>query len=120
MKQKLLIPLMGDNIAPRFDLSTEAVIITSFDHDGIGNEEKMLVFSEGSAEKLCHLILTEGAKVVICGGIEEEYYRYLTWKKIKVFDSVIGSWKLATEHFRKGILKPGAILDQKQLNKIIT
>lgn len=111
MRQKILIPLMGNYIAPRFDLTTEAVII-SFDQKGIEDEEKMLVFSQISAEELCHLILTEGIKIVICSGIEEEYYHYLTWKKIEVFDSVIGPWKLATESFRKGTLKAGTILQE--------
>lgn len=110
MRQKLLIPLMGDHIAPRFDLATEAIII-SFDQEWNENEEKILVFSQASAEDLCHLILTEGVKIVICSGIEEEYYHYLTWKKIKIFDSVIGLWKNATEQFRKGNLIVGTILD---------
>ncbi len=116
MRQKILIPLMGNDIAPRFDLTTEAVII-AFDRKGIENEEKMLVFSQASAEKLCHLILTEGIKVVICSGIEEEYHHYLTWKKIKVFDSVIGPWKQAIDYFVKGILTAGIILDQKPSKK---
>jgi len=109
MRQKLLIPLMGDDIAPRFDLATEAVII-SFDPEWNEEEEKILVFSQASAEDLCHLILTEGIKVVICSAIEEEYYHYLTWKKIKIFDSVIGIWKKATESFKEGTLTAGTIL----------
>jgi len=112
MRQRLLIPLLGNDIAPRFDLATEAVIV-SFDKNGIEKEEKMLVFSLGSSEDLCHLILMEEIKVVICSGIEEEYYHYLTWKKIKVIDSVIGPWKKATEYFRKGFLIAGTILNQK-------
>lgn len=109
MTQKILIPLYKNDVAPRFDLATE-ILITSAD-DGIGREtEKIIVLPQASAEKLCHLVLTEGIQVVICGGIEEEYYHYLIWKKVTVLDSVIGSWESALASYQKGQLHAGSIL----------
>ena len=63
-----------------------------------------------SADLLCHLIITEGVQVVICGGIAEDFYQYLIWKKIEVIDSVIGPSEIALKRFKEGKLKPGEIL----------
>jgi hypothetical protein len=56
-----------------------------------------MVLPQASAEKLCHMIITEDIQAVICGGIEEEYYDYLCWKRIDVMDSVIGRSAMALE-----------------------
>ncbi|WP_208022664.1 NifB/NifX family molybdenum-iron cluster-binding protein [Desulfonema ishimotonii] len=107
--KKILIPLYGNDVAPRFDLATEVLIITT-DDAGEGREEKIVVMPQASAEQLCHLVLTEGIGVVICGGIEEEYYQYLTWKRVGVFDSVVGPWERVFERFCKNELRTGSIL----------
>lgn len=112
MQHKILIPLYGSEVAPRFDLTTEAVIVT------IGEqrqklEERLVVLPQVSAEKLCHLILTEGVKTVICCGIEEEYYQYLVWKRIEVLDSIIGPWEAAIEMYISSSLSPGDILSNE-------
>ncbi|MBT4091629.1 MAG: dinitrogenase iron-molybdenum cofactor biosynthesis protein [Deltaproteobacteria bacterium] len=104
MRQKILIPLFGNEVSPRFDLAKEVLII-SLDKKNEEREEKTLVLSQTSAEQLCHLILTEGVQVVICGGIEEEHFHYLTWKKVQVFDSIMGDWKKAFDSFNKGNLQ---------------
>jgi len=113
MPEKILIPLHGNDVAPRFDLATE-VLITVRDEKIADKEEKIVVLSRASAEKLCHLILTEEVDVVICSGIEEEYYQYLTWKKVRVIDSVIGSWEIVLKNFYEGTLRAGDILFDKQ------
>jgi len=107
--KKVLIPLYGDDVAPRFDLATEAMI-TFGGETREYREEKIVVLTQSSPEKLCHLVLTEGIDVVICSGIEEEYYQYLAWKRVQVFDSVIGSWKSVLERFYQGMLQSGDIL----------
>ncbi len=94
MRKKIIIPLFGNEVAPRFDLATEVLVI-SLELQSGEREEKTMVLPQASSEQLCHLALTEGAQVVICGGIEEEYFRYLVWKKIQVFDSMMGSWESA-------------------------
>ena len=105
MSQRILIPLYGNDVAPRFDLATEVVITRRGER-----EKKIVVLSQASAEQLCHLILTEGVDVVICNGIEEEFHQFLSWKKVQVLDAVIGPWQTVLERFLKGSLKPGDIL----------
>jgi predicted Fe-Mo cluster-binding NifX family protein len=109
MMKKALIALHGNDVAPRFDLATE-VMIASFAPDGSVEEDNIVVLPQASAEKLCHMILTEDIQTVVCGGIEEEYYQYLTWKRVKVLDSVMGPYELALERLREGVLQPGDIL----------
>ncbi|NNG00333.1 MAG: dinitrogenase iron-molybdenum cofactor biosynthesis protein [Desulfobacteraceae bacterium] len=109
MKPKILIPLYGSQVAPRFDLSTE-VIVVNLGETLPGKREKILVLPHASPDELCRLILTEKVDVVICGGIEEEYFQYLSWKRVQVIDSVIGSSKSAIQHYRNGKLLAGAIL----------
>jgi len=109
MTDKILIPLFEDDIAPRFDLATE-VLITKGRRMQPDAEEKIIVLPQASAEQLCHLILTEDIRVVICGGIEEEYYRYLTWKKVTVLDSIMGPWRQALDRFFLNRLAAGTNL----------
>jgi hypothetical protein len=107
--QKLLITLTEYVVAPRFDLATEVFISAAGTGQSAG-DGKTLVLAHPSAEDLCQLILDESIEVVICGGIEKEFYDYLTWKEIVVVDSVSGPWERALELFRRGRLKPGDIL----------
>lgn len=109
MGTKTLICLYGNDIAPRFDLTTEVLIVT-MGPDGAIEEERTLVLPQASPEKLCHMILTEDVKTVICGGIEEEYHQYLTWKRVSVIDSVIGPCGQVLERLAKGSLRAGDIL----------
>jgi predicted Fe-Mo cluster-binding NifX family protein len=106
---KILVTISENDIAPRFDLATE-VLITSIREDGSDEKTRTVVLAHASAEDLCQLILGEGVNVVICGGIEEEYFDYLSWKKVQVIDSVMGPWESSLEAFRSGRLKPGSIL----------
>lgn len=101
--------MYGNDVAPRFDLATE-VLIVSIGADDVVEDERTVVLPHASAEDLCHLILTENIGVVICGGIEEEYYRYLKWKKVTVLDSVMGPFDRVLERFEEGRLREGNIL----------
>jgi len=109
MASKVLVTLYGNDVAPRFDLATE-VLIASVDDEGVVREEKTMVLPQASAEKLCHMVLTEEVKAVICGGIEQEYYDYLTWKRVEVIESVVGLYNSVLEKFARGELKSGDIL----------
>jgi predicted Fe-Mo cluster-binding NifX family protein len=106
---KMLIPLHEEEVAPRFDLATE-VLIAELDDECNPVEVKNIVLPQASAEDLCQLILHEGISLVVCGGIEEEYYQYLTWKKIRVIDSIIGHHEQVVRCFKDGTLVEGAIL----------
>ena len=112
MNEKLLVTLWRDQVAPRFDLTSEVLIATL---DAIGEvlHSKTVVLPTVSPEDLCHMVLTERITTVICGGIEEEYFQYLTWKKVKVIDSVIAPYEQALEFARDGRLEPGAILSRE-------
>ncbi len=105
--RKIIIPLSGENVSPRFDLATEVVIV---EINGRQRNDRMIMLPSASSERLCQLILTEGADTVVCGGIEDEYYQYLTWKKIDVFDSVAGPWEAAVSRLVDGSLSSGEIL----------
>lgn len=114
MIKKILIPLFLDEVAPRFDLATEALIITT-SRDLRVEEERTVVLPQASSEKLCHLIITENISTVICGAIEEEYYQFLKWKKIAIYDSVAGPLKEAFARFKDQNLKPGDILWTREI-----
>lgn len=108
---KILMTTRGDFISPRFDLSSEVIIATCYDQQLL-EEPHSLILSNVSAELLCDLILKEKINVVVCGGIEEEHYQFLIWKKIKVFDYVIGPHadilRLAMANsLRSGTIFPG-------------
>jgi len=109
MSTKILIPLHDNDVAPRFDLATEALIVSGIGKSG-SRDKRMVVLPRASADQLCHLIITEGIHTVICSGIEDDYYQYLTWKRIEVIDSVIGSSQSALARFIEGTLKPGDIV----------
>ncbi len=101
---KLLVAITGKEVAPRFDLVTEVCIVES------GSEPRIILLPTSSGEELCALIIRENAKVVVCGGIEESYHQYLSWKKIRVIDSVIGPSRRAIELAVADKLVGGTIL----------
>ncbi|MDY0131790.1 MAG: hypothetical protein RBR53_03890 [Desulforegulaceae bacterium] len=114
MAEKIIIPISGNEIAPRFDLATEVLIL--FKEKGEEKpEEKIIVLPQASADKLCHLILTGGIETLICCGIEDEFYQYLNWKKIKIIENVAGSFRKASKRFFNGKLKNGDILLKKRI-----
>lgn len=107
-RAKVLVPVHEDRVAPRFDLAAEVRVATVGPGGRLGGE-KLLILPQPSAEQLCHLILSESVTVVICGGIEEEHFDYLTWKKITVIDDVIGPSRWALETFACGRLARGQV-----------
>lgn len=116
MVKKVLIPLFANEVAPRFDLATE-VLIALVTEDGDVEERRNVVLPRPSSEQLSRLVLTEGVHTVICGGIEEEYYQYLTWKKVKVLDSVMGPFETALERFARGDLTSGEVLFERRTRR---
>ena len=113
MTKKVLICLDGNEVTPRFDFATE-VLIAFITEDGKVQEERVVVLPQASADTLCHMILTESVQVVVCGGIEEEYYQYLTWKRVNVLDSIIGDSKEALKRLARGRLQAGDILVERK------
>ena len=109
MIEKLLITIYEEDIAPRFDLTSEVFIASLIDEREI-IESKTIVLTSASAEELCHMILSQDITHLICGGIEEEFYKYLNWKRVEVIDSVIGPYRKALELFLNKSLDQGANL----------
>lgn len=110
--QTLLIPLFRDEIAPRFDLAGE-VLLVSFDDDQGETSRATILLAHSSAEELCRMALEEKVSVVICNGIEEEYWQYLRWKRIDVLDNVMGPAEAALDRWRQGRLRSGDILFER-------
>ena len=109
MSRKVLITIWESNVAPRFDLAGE-VLIVSLGEDGSVDNTRAFVLAHPSTDELCNLILTEQINTVICDGIEQEILDYLTWKKIRVIDSVMGPWERVLDRVRSEELEPGTIL----------
>lgn len=109
LPQKILIPLHENEVAPRFDLATEVLIVSGTGKTASKNR-RIVVLPQASAEQVCQLATTEGVDLVICGGIEDTYYQYLVWKRIEVIDSVIGSSQSALEYLAEGKLENGSVL----------
>ncbi|HKK89992.1 MAG TPA: hypothetical protein VJ936_01210 [Desulfobacteraceae bacterium] len=106
MIHKVMIPLYRDEVAPRFDLAPEALIATISNGTQV-EERRNMVLKRSSAEALCQFILSENISTVICNAIEEEYYHFLQWKKVIVFDCVLGPFTEAFDHYLDGTLKSG-------------
>ncbi|MFA4910512.1 MAG: dinitrogenase iron-molybdenum cofactor biosynthesis protein [Desulfobacteria bacterium] len=109
MMEKILITIYEEDVAPRFDLSSEVFIASLNDKREI-IERKTIVLTSASPEELCHMILSQGITHLICGGIEDEFYQYLNWKKLEIIDSVIGHYQEVLDLFLKGSLEQGTNL----------
>jgi predicted Fe-Mo cluster-binding NifX family protein len=108
MTMKIMITLFENDVAPRFDLTREIVLVDLNSEQGLTNE-KTIVLPRASSEDLCYMILREEVDVVVCGGIEEEFHDYLTWKKVNVIDNVIGPWSWALTCLQDSRLASGMI-----------
>lgn len=94
--RKILIPIQGDFVAPRFDLATE--LILAFEKNGsLLEAPHNILMEKASDEELCQRIISETITDLICGGIEETHYNFLLWKKIAIFDGVIADWQTALD-----------------------
>lgn len=109
MTHRIFIPLHQEEVAPRFDLATEVLSAEAGD-DGRILKEKVLILPGPSVERLCHMVITEQIRTVICGGIDQEVYDYLIWKRVAVIDDVIGPGTTVLRRFLAGRLKPGDVV----------
>jgi hypothetical protein len=105
----LLVPLLGEMVAPRFDLAAE-VLIARARKGRLAGEPRVVLLAGPSADELCSLVLEEAITDVVCGGIEDAHYQYLAWKKVRVVDRVIGSWEGVLRLFLANELRPGTVV----------
>ncbi len=107
--KRVLVPLLRDEVAPRFDLASEALVAdVDLDSGTFSTSDYLLPHS--SADAMCDLALRRDVQVVICGAVDEEYYHYLRWKRVEVLDNVAATAQDALQRFAKGALKAGDIL----------
>ncbi|MEK6535924.1 MAG: hypothetical protein AABZ63_00350 [Actinomycetota bacterium] len=106
---KVMIAIFRNDVAPRFDLTVEAVFV-QLENGSIIGEPRELLLSEPSGDELCGLAVSEAADLVICGGIDEVHYEYLNWKKIRIIDGIIGPYQVALELLLQDRLAPNAIM----------
>ena len=109
MTSRIIMPLFGSEVAPRFDMAIE-VLTAKFAAPVNVFDEKVLILPEASAERLCHLIISVEETILICGGIEQEHLDYLIWKQVEVIDNVIGLSDEVLKRFAEGRLVVGDIL----------
>lgn len=106
---KILIAIQGDDVAPRFDLTREA-LIAWVEGGKLTGEPRIVLLPGSSGEELCGHVIKENMSHVVCGGIEDVHFQYLAWKKIKVIDGVIGPYQEALEALLHNRLRPWSVL----------
>lgn len=107
--RNVLVALLGDSVAPRFDLATEVLIAHARDGH-LAGEPRVVLLPGPSADELCSLVLAERVGCVVCGGIEDVHYQYLTWKNVQVVDRVIGNWHGVLRRLLSHELRPGMVV----------
>jgi len=109
LMEKILLTLADDMIAPRFDLTTE-ILIVSAESKRTTVPPRSMLLPGPSADELCGLILKEEITTLICGGIENEHYQFLSWKKVRVIDRVIGATEDVLITFLTSELRESAVV----------
>lgn len=107
--EKILIPIYDNELAPRFDLAGEVLIVSITRETSVMGqvEEKVVVLESPSAEAMCRLAIKENVQTVICAGMEKEYFDFLEWKGIRVLDDICGQVDIILEAFLGGKLTAG-------------
>ncbi len=107
--ERILIPLLDNELAPRFDLAPDVLIVSiTRETSAMGKiEERVVVLETPSAESVCRLAVAESIHTVICAGIEKEHFDFLEWKGIRVIDDICGPVDIILESFLMGKLSPG-------------
>ena len=113
MERRILITVDRDEIASRFDLATE-VLLVNISEGGEILQRKTFLLAHASGDELCDLALSRDIGTIVCGGIEEEYYHYLRWKRIDVIDAVMGPLDRVEERLAENRLRSGDILYQRE------
>jgi len=115
---KILITIEKNEVAPRFDQTSE-ILIAEIEGEKIVAEPRIILLPGSSGEDICGLAIKENISLVICCGIEDTHYQYLKWKKIKVVDGVIGPYEQAlhfaiTSQLKARMILPGASICGEQ------
>ena len=109
MERRVLVTVAKDEVASRFDLTTVVLFLTISEGGEIVLGKSFLL-AYASGDELCDLALSRDIGTIVCGGIEDEYFHYLRWKRIDVIDSVMGPVERVVSRLAEGTLKAGDIL----------
>lgn len=107
---KVMIAVLKKDVAPRFDLTLEAVF-AAIEDGRVSGEPRVILISRPSGEELSGLAVKEGVDVVVCNGISQVHHDFLTWKDIEVIDGVIGPFEKALKALATGKLEPETVLE---------
>jgi predicted Fe-Mo cluster-binding NifX family protein len=109
---KIAIPLFGNKVSPRFDLSPELWIITE-NKGELVHQEKISVAGLNIPQRIEKLSLN-GITQLICGGIHDFSLDQLKNRGIDVFHNVIGEADIALTYFLKGVLQTGSHCEKRR------
>lgn len=107
--EKILIPLFSNDVAPRFDLATEALVVSvTRETSAMGKiHERIVVLDNPSGEAMYRLVMSENITTIVCAGMEKEIFDFLKRKGIDVIDDVCGPADSVLETYLMGNLTPG-------------
>ncbi|WP_027188434.1 hypothetical protein [Desulfovibrio cuneatus] len=104
----ILVVLCRDEVAPRFDMAVEALIASTAEQDTTsGQEPRHMLLAHPSGEEMCDLATRLGVTTVVCGGIEEDHFHFLRWKRVDVICNVLGQGTAALAAALAGTLQDG-------------
>lgn len=107
--RRVLLPLAGNDLAPRFDAAL-AVLLADLDETGDIQDPRTIVLPRASADELCEFLLAHNVTTVVANGIPEDHFHYLRWKRVEVVDDILGSAEEALRRLAAGALQAGDIL----------
>ena len=107
--EKILIPLHDNDVAPRFDLASDVLVVAvTRETSAMGTiHERVVVLDDTSGEGMYRLIISEDVRTIICAGMEKEIFDFLKRKGIDVIDDVCGPADIVLEAYLMGKLAPG-------------
>ena len=107
--EKILIPLIGNELAPRFDIALEVLIVSvTRETSAMGKiDEKVVILDTPSSEAMYRMVMSENIKTIICSGIEKEIFDFLRRKRIRIIDNVCGPVDTVLEAYLMGNLSQG-------------
>jgi predicted Fe-Mo cluster-binding NifX family protein len=111
MGMKIAIPLFGDRVSPRFDVSPEVWFI-EVEGGEILQEERFPTENLTIPQRL-ERIASSGVHKVICGGIDGFCRDQLGNRGVDVVQDITGDAGVAFDLFMKGTLRPGFCCEKK-------
>ena len=107
--EKILIPLIDNELAPRFDIALEVLIVSvTRETSAMGKiNERIVILDTPSGEAMYRMVMSENIKTIICAGMENEIFEFLQRKRITIIDNVCGPVDAVLEAYLMGTLSSG-------------